>query len=149
MKSTHLQWYRDAGRGVRRAVCLCVPAALALAVLTGCSSGTKPQGTVNPAGTYALTSVDGKNVPCALEHEGHALTIKSGSFVIAPGGTCASKIVFSPPSGAEATREVKATYTQSGTKLTMRWQGAGVTEGTVEGDTFTMNNEGMIFRYRK
>jgi len=31
----------------------------------------------------------------------------------------------------------------------MNWQGAGTTIGTVEGDTFTMNNEGMVFAYRK
>ena len=31
----------------------------------------------------------------------------------------------------------------------MQWQGAGVTIGTVEGDTFTMENEGQVFLYRK
>lgn len=31
----------------------------------------------------------------------------------------------------------------------MRWQGAGVTVGSVEGDTFTMDNEGQVFLYRK
>jgi hypothetical protein len=47
------------------------------------------------------------------------------------------------------TREVKATYTRQGSKLTMQWEGAGMTTGTVEGDMFTMNNEGMVFSYRK
>lgn len=104
---------------------------------------------VNPAGTYALMSVDGKQVPCALEHEGHSLTVKSGSFVINADGTCSTKTVFSPPSGNDVTREVKATYTREGSKLTMQWQGAGMTTGTVQDDTFTMNNEGMVFAYRK
>jgi hypothetical protein len=31
----------------------------------------------------------------------------------------------------------------------MRWQGAGMTIGSVAGDTFTMNNEGMVLAYRK
>ena len=31
----------------------------------------------------------------------------------------------------------------------MKWQGAGMTIGTVEGDTFTMDNEGMVFVYKK
>jgi hypothetical protein len=31
----------------------------------------------------------------------------------------------------------------------MRWAGAGMTTGTLEGDTFTMNNEGMSFSYHK
>lgn len=47
------------------------------------------------------------------------------------------------------TREVNATYTQQGPNLIMEWEGAGTTEGTVEGDSFTMNNEGMIFVYKK
>jgi hypothetical protein len=53
------------------------------------------------------------------------------------------------PPGGDVNRVVKATYTRENSKLTMRWEGAGTTTGTVEGDTFTMNNEGMIFAYRK
>jgi hypothetical protein len=104
---------------------------------------------INPTGTYALVSVDGNKVPCTVQHEGHTLAVKSGSFIINPDGTCSSKVIFSPPSGGDATREVKATYTRQGPKLAMQWEGAGMTTGTVEGDTFTMNNEGMIFAYRK
>jgi hypothetical protein len=115
----------------------------------GCKQPAKVADEDNPAGTYNLVSVDGKPVPCALEHEGHTLTIKSGLFVINPEGTCSSKMVFSPPSGSDATREVKATYTRRGSKLTMKWEGAGTTIGTAKGDTFTMNNEGMVFAYRK
>ncbi len=53
------------------------------------------------------------------------------------------------PSGGDSSREVKATYTHEGGKLTMRWQGAGTTTGTIQENTFTMNNEGMLFEYRK
>ncbi len=31
----------------------------------------------------------------------------------------------------------------------MQRQGAGVTDGTVEGDTFTMENERQLFLYRQ
>jgi hypothetical protein len=34
-------------------------------------------------------------------------------------------------------------YTVAGTRLTMQWHGAGTTVGTVQGDTFTMYNEGI------
>ena len=30
----------------------------------------------------------------------------------------------------------------------MKWQGAGLTTGTVEGITFTMDIEGMLFVYK-
>jgi hypothetical protein len=55
------------------------------------------------------------------------------------------KVSFNVPSGAESRVEVSATYTREGSKLNMRWKGAGGTIGTIEGSTFTMNNEGMIF----
>ena len=101
------------------------------------------------AGVYALVSVSGKNVPASVSHDGTALQVRSGSFTINADGTCGTKTVFVPPSGQEATREVSATYTKDGAKLTMQWQGAGMTIGTVDGNTFTMDNEGMIFVYRK
>jgi hypothetical protein len=31
----------------------------------------------------------------------------------------------------------------------MKWQGAGMTTGTIAGNTFTMNNEGMELVYKK
>ena len=101
---------------------------------------------INPVGTYALISVDGNKVPYAMAHEGHTMTISSGSFIINAEGTCSSKIALS---GRDSAIEVKATYTREGPKLTMKWEGAGMTIGTVEGDTFTMNNEGMVFVYKR
>jgi hypothetical protein len=116
----------------------------------GCKQPAKVAAGTDPVvGTYALVSVDGNKVPCTLQHEGHTLAVKSGSSIISPDGTCNSRVVFSPPSGGDTTRAVKATYTRQGSELTMKWERAGMTTGTVEGDRFTMNNEGMIFAYRK
>lgn len=101
---------------------------------------------VSLVGTYNLVTVDGKKVPCAIEHEGHSMTIKSGAFVINADGTCISKMTLA---GRDVPIEVKATYKREGSKLTMKWEGAGTTIGTIKGDTFTMNNEGMVLAYRK
>jgi hypothetical protein len=101
---------------------------------------------ISPVGTYALVSIDGNKVPCTLQHEGHTMAIDSGAFIINPDGTCSSKMVLS---GRDSAIEVKASYTRQDSKLTMHWQGAGMTTATVEGDSFTMNNEGMVFAYRK
>ncbi len=100
-------------------------------------------------GIYTLISVDGSDVPASVSHGNVSLRVSSGTFTINADGTCNSKVVFGLPSGDEMTREVNATYTQEGSKLSMQWEGAGTTEGTVEGDSFTMNNEGMIFVYKK
>lgn len=120
-----------------------------LTICAGCRQGGDDEASVNAVGTYTLVSVDGKPVPCSVEHDGRSLTVKSGAFTISADGTCATKTSFTTPEGSEANREVKASYTQKGSTLTMKWEGAGSTTGTIEGNTFTMNNEGMIFSYRK
>ena len=77
------------------------------------------------------------------------MKIHAGKFVIKPNGKCVSSTVFTAPDGREMTRDVRATYTLDWSRLTMKWVGAGMTVGTVEGDTFTMDNHGMIFEYKR
>ena len=122
---------------------------LMVMVCAGCKQGGNVAADPHPAGTYTLVSVDSNKVPCDVEHEGHKLAIKSGAFILNADGTCSSRMVFTPPSHGDVTNVVKASYTREGQKLTMKWEGAGMTIGTVEGDTFTMNNEGMVLTYRK
>ena len=68
---------------------------------------------INPVGIYALATVDGNKVPCTVQHEGHTMTIRSGSFVINADGTCSSKVSLA---GRDAAIEFKATYTRAGSK---------------------------------
>jgi hypothetical protein len=102
-----------------------------------------------PTGEYTLVSVNGNRVPASIDHGGDSLQIRSGTFVINADGTCSSKTVFIPPPGTEVTREVTATYTREGSRLTMQWDSAGITVGTIEGNIFTMDNDGKIFVYKK
>ncbi len=132
----------------RSALAVCLAAAACL-FICGCKPEAKVAETTDPTGVYALATVDGKAVPAKISHEGATLEVRSGTFTIKADGTCTTKTAFVPPSGSEVAREVSATYTREGSKLTMKWQGAGITTGTVEGNTFTMNNEGMLFIYRK
>ena len=104
---------------------------------------------VNPAGEYVLVSVDGKEVPATVSHSGTELQVISGAFTINADGTCSSTSVFVPPGGSEIERTVAATYVLDGNQMTMKWEGAGMTVGAVEGETFTMNNESMLFVYRR
>ncbi len=117
--------------------------------MTACKNQKSAVNHADLAGAYVLVSVDGKQMPASISHEGATLQVRSGAFNINADGTCSSKTIFVPPSGKEITREVSATYTKDGSTLNMRWKGAGKTVGTIEGDTFTMNNEGMMFVYWK
>jgi hypothetical protein len=118
-------------------------------LLSACQQGSRAAAGPDPTGVYTLVSVNSNPVPATVSHGGATMQVRSGSFTINADGTCGTKTVFVPPSGSEVTREVSATYTKDGSKLTMKWKGAGMTTGTVEHDTFTMNNEGMVFLYRK
>ena len=150
MKDTQNDWNGNRQQTTRHTLLMGLLALLMATAWAGCKQGARVAAAdASPAGTYTLVSVNGNKVPCTVDHEGHTLAVKTGSFVINPEGTCKSRVVFGPPSGGDVTREVKATYSREGSKLTMQWEGAGMTSGTVEGDTFTMNNEGMVFLYRK
>jgi hypothetical protein len=118
-------------------------------LLSACKPEAKVAEGSDPTGVYALVTVNGNPVPASVSHEGAALQVRSGTFTIKADGTCSTKTVFVPPSGSEVANEVSATYTKEGSKLTMQWKGAGTTTGTIEGNTFTMDNEGMVFVYRK
>jgi hypothetical protein len=100
-------------------------------------------------GTYTLVSINGTALPFTVTHEPPGVRVISGTFVINPDGTCSSRIAFVLPSGESMNREVNATWTREGHRLTMLWQGAGSNTGTLDGDTFTMDNEGQLFAYRK
>ncbi len=117
--------------------------------MSACKKQQVGSNTDSFTGVYTLTSVNGTPVPSSVSHQGVTLLVRSGTFTINADGTCISKTVFVPPSGSEIAREVSATYTKDGAKLTMKWKGAGTTVGTVEGNTFTMDNEGMVFFYER
>lgn len=132
----------------KRLTLYCLLAIAALAV-SACKEGRPESDTDTAVGSYVLVSIDGKTMPASIAHGGVELTVRSGSVTIKADHTCSSTTVFVPPSGDEITRTVDATYRQDGSELTMQWNGAGTNTATVDGDTFTMNNEGMIFVYRR
>ena len=120
------------------------------AALFGCNKTRTTEATetvVNdPAGVYILVDVDGESIPGMITHGGHEMMLYSGRFTINGDKTCISETVFG---SQKINRTVKATYSQDGSTLKMKWVGAGRTVGTVEGDRFKMNNEGMVFTYKK
>jgi hypothetical protein len=127
----------------------CLISALLVLAGTGCKHEAGGNANLDLTGIYVLVSVDGKTVPCNVTHEGVAITVKSGLFTLQADGHCNSQSIFSVPPGRDVSREVKATYMRQGAELTMQWEGAGMTKGNVNGNTFTMTNEGMVFAYRK
>ena len=117
---------------------------------SGAAYGGQHSGSSNDiAGHYELIRVSGVLIPGKVRHGSHEIVVHSGSFQINADGCCRSTTVFSPPHGERLTRTVDASFTRSGSRLVMRWKGAGVTEGEISGEFFTMDNHGMFFRYQR
>lgn len=112
-------------------------------------TGTAQKFSGDISGRYELVAVNGAAIPGTVSHDGEDIFVYSGVFEIRDDGTCSSKTVFSPPSGGKVTREVTATYSRSGLQLIMQWEGAGMTTGTIDANTFAMDNHGMLFTYKK
>ena len=146
MKTNPSELPLNQSKSARRWLALSLLSLFMLLAWAACNPNQNAAVSDSPSGIYVLVTVDGTKVPCTVQHEGHAVPIQSGTFIINADGTCSSKMLLSGQTSAIA---VEATYTQEGSKLTMRWAGAGMTVGTVRGTTFTMTNEGMILVYEK
>ena len=101
------------------------------------------------SGVYTLVSVDNARLPATVAHGKDSILIHSGRFTINDDGTCSSVMVFNLASSPRVTREVHARFTQQGFKLNMQWEGAGRTVGTVQGNRFSMVNEGVTLVYQR
>lgn len=130
------------------ALVCCFVAALGL-LMPACQKDSPTAIDAQYVGVYPLISVDGKAVPANLAHDGVTMQILSGAFTINSDGTCRSKMTVVPQGGAAVTTDVSGTFTYHGSTLTISWNGAGVTYGNLDGDTFTMNNAGMVLVYKK
>ena len=135
---------------IPRLVALGLLLALALCALARGRAQTTDRPAVNPAGEYQLASVDGKSLPCTIDHGGTPMIIQSGRFTITTTNhQCLSVMTVSVGDRKDIRIETRATYTLDGSDLTMKWQNAGTTRGRVAGQTFTMTNEGRAFVFKK
>lgn len=132
------------GRGI-------LSAFLMTAALLG--DGCTPRGEARPDtalnGEFRLVAVDGHSVPTALRHGNVTLQVRAGTFTFVEDGSCVSRIWFTPPTGHETCRETRATFTRVRDRVTMKWEGAGQTTGTLAGDRFTMRNEANRLEFQR
>src|SRR5215475_14274225 len=111
-------------------------------------AGCRNQGGSNAssyAGTYTLATINGQKLPCTPPHEGGAPEVRAGTLTLNADGTFKSAMSYAMPSGKLASRDFSGTYTSDGPRLRLKWKGAGTTVATINGNTFTMDNEGVLF----
>jgi hypothetical protein len=100
-------------------------------------------------GTYTLVAIDGNELPYTPSHVGGAPEIRSSTLTVDSDGTFTATMTYGMPSGDVISRDFSGTYTREGSIFSLQWTGAGRTSATLEGSTLTMDNEGMLFSYRK
>ena len=102
------------------------------------------------AGTYNLVTVDGHELPYAITHEGTpGPTVVGGSLTLNKDATFVASFSFGGPNGETMKRDLKGTYVKDGADLDLAWEGAGHTKVTVDGKKLTMNNEGILWAFKK
>jgi hypothetical protein len=111
--------------------------------------GTIQESLKDIAESYQLIAVNSAAIPATISHDNATIKVHSGDFIIRADGTCSTTSVFSRLSGGKVTRKVHGSFTRKGSKLEIQWQGAGATTGTIDGETFSMNNHGIIFMYSR
>lgn len=132
-----------------RFIALAALATMLLSALARAHGQPAEKKEVNPVGAYTLVSVDGKDVPCTINHEGTAMIVHAGTFTIATNGQITSVMIFSVGDRKNLRHETHATYKMKNAELTMKWKNAGMTKGRIVGQTFTMTNEGMAYVYKQ
>ena len=135
--------------------------AFAAVVLAGIATGCRTNGEQSPdldpaetstdaTGTYNLVSIEGNAIPYAPMHLGRRQPqVVAGTITLHEGGTFASTMQYANEAGRTMSRAFSGTYSFDGAEFVLSWTGAGRTKATLEEDTFTMNNEGMLFVYEK
>jgi hypothetical protein len=119
---------------------LCLPA---------CRQPSRTAQTSDHTGTYTLATINGNKIPYTPTHEGGAPEVRSGTITINVDGTFTSAMSYGPPEAKIPSRDFSGTYTRDASRFSLQWKGAGVNTAILEGCTFTMDNEGILFAYRK
>ncbi|GJM27090.1 MAG: hypothetical protein DHS20C16_35050 [Phycisphaerae bacterium] len=123
-------------------------AGIALGCKTTGEESTDPDTDVT--GIYHLISIEGNPIPYAPMHLGRRQPqVVAGTITLHDGGTFASTMEYANDAGKTMSRAFAGTYTMDGAEFILSWAGAGRTRATIEENTFTMNNEGMLFVYEK
>ena len=142
---------------------ICV-SALVLVGLVGCGRGREigPSGSVTPAkapltiasvvGEYSLVAVDGRALPYVPRSRAASASlarpVTSGSLTVNANGTFRLQTVYDQPgdSGGSAMAFAGACYAE-GDQVKMVWDGGGLTNITLRGDTVVINREGALYGY--
>ena len=97
------------------------------------------------AGDYALVAVDGHSLPYAARPQG--ASVASGSFLLNANGTFRLQTVQSPDITTSNAPAFSGTCYTEANEVKMVWDGGGLTNMSVRGDTVMLKREGALYAY--
>jgi hypothetical protein len=133
--------------------------ALVLAFLLGCAGGQTgssssglspaPLAIATVAGDYALVAVDGHALPYTPASRGNAPVpeLVSGIFLLNSNGTFRLQTVFKTPEADSDALAFSGTCYTEGNEVKMAWDGGGLTNIMLRGDTVLLKREGALYAY--
>jgi hypothetical protein len=104
------------------------------------------------AGDYGLVSVDGQSLPYAPRARGSAgvtlsSPVVSGRFLLNPNGTFRLETIYDQPGATSKAPAFSGTCYTEGDEVKMVWDGGGLTNVSVRGDTVMLKREGALYAY--
>ena len=105
------------------------------------------------AGNYTLRTIDGQDLPAViLQVLNDKVEVTAGSLRINSDLTFSSSLTAAATTSGtttSATDTQTGTYTLNGTAITLRFQDASTSTGSITGNTLTVIDEGLSLVYRK
>ncbi len=137
--------------------------AVVFAFVLGCASATSSSSALGSApsstpatiqaisGQYGLVAVDGHSLPFAPGNQARtgatsAWPVVAGKLSLNSNGTFHIETSYDT-TGAVSSFEYSGTCYSAETSFRMVWNGGGVTDLTLRGDTLLLNKEGTLFSY--
>ena len=115
-----------------------------------CGDSTGPEAI---AGNYTLRTIDGQDLPAViLQVLNDKVEVTAGSLRINSDLTFSSSLTAAATTSGtttSATDTQTGTYTLNGTAITLRFQDASTSTGSITGNTLTVIDEGLSLVYRK
>ena len=112
----------------------------------GALPASAPPTIAGVAGQYALVTIDGHALPYASRALGpSAVPVVSGSLVVDSRGTFQLQTAYRASDGTSS--PATGTCYPEGNELKMAWDGGGLTDLTLRGDTVLVKREGALYAY--
>ena len=129
-----------------------IPLILAIAVACGSDSPTQPTN-ASIAGTWNLTSVNGTGLPFVINQSGtDKVELVSDVVTATATGTYTEMFSFRETLNGVVTTTTEpdnGTYTINGTAITLHSSTNGSITGALNGNTFTLVDQGFVFLFTK